>query len=352
MALGSLVNSMINYNTEAYKKSSKSSLSTNIGYWTSGMYKDDELVREKLNLYHKKYRDNYQNFNRYYDIYPELELGDLRPYVFFTRPDCNLCTMKGKQLMLNEYASLDPTWKYYFKYRNIILQSLTSYLHPDHDFVPFLQGAVKSCQIPDINIKSYQMTQLYTGYQYQYAGNSIESTTGGTFDVTFKEDHLLRILQFFDMWIKYMNDVQLNKLKPKKEYIYDNQADYMASTYIFLCDPTAQNIVYFAKYTGIFPLNANHSNISPALRGTVDNEITVTFAYSHFEAFNPLIIKDFNSNSRKHGKGVPHYDEKLGRGEMITGAPWIRNLNGYLYELMWNKKYYVEDDKEIRYNDK
>ena len=333
---------------------SKSSNDHKLGYWTYAQYgqKKDDRVREVLNLYHKKYRDNYQNFNRFYDIYPELELGSVCPYVFFTRPDCNIIKMKGNnQPILNEYTRLDPTWKYYFKYRNIILQSLTRYLHPHHDFVSFLQGAVKSCQLPDITIKSYQMTQLYTGYQYQYAGNSIESTTGGTFDVTFKEDHLYRVLQFFDMWIKYMNDVQLNKIKPYKEYIYDNCADYMASAYIIICDPTGQSIIYFAKYTGIFPLNANHSNVSPNLRNQLDNEVNVTFAYSHFEALNPLIIKEFNKNSRGR-KIVPSYYPKYGYSEMIVGAPWIRNIKGYLYELMWNPKYTTIDDKEVTYNDK
>ena len=218
---------------------------------TSDSYKNDQLMREKMHLYHKKYQDNYQNFNRYYLRYPETDLGTTRSYVFLTRPDCYLVTGTGKKMKLNEYATIDDKWQYYWRFHHIILQSLTNTLHPDHDFVSFLQGKVKSCQLPDIAIKQYQMTQLYTGYQFPYPGNTIESTTGGTFDMTFVEDHQFRVVKFFDMWLKYMNDVQLNILKPKKEYIYSNEADYASSAYIIVTTADGKTILYWAKYTGI-----------------------------------------------------------------------------------------------------
>lgn len=313
-----------------------------------GLTKEDKILRQKLAFSSSEYQDYYQNFNRYYTIFPDIELGDVKSWVFITRPDLFIYdnNMKESKLagspgtftegMTSIYY--DPYMRYMRHMHAIILKSLTSQLTETHDFIPFLVDRTESLQLQDLSIKNYEVTQMFTGHKLEYAGNGLESKTGGTLEISFREDYYCRVTKFFNTWLHYIDGVTRDIFRPRREYVYLNKLDYTCSIYQIVTNPTGNDIIYFAKYTGCFPLNANHSNFSHQLRGTPDNKVSVTFAYSHFDALNLEIITDFNYNSRYHGEILPHSDKYLHGGEFISGAPYIRIKNGgYGYVLAWNK---------------
>ena len=321
----------------------------------------------------RSYQNYFQNFNRYYNIYNDLEMNGLHSYVFITRPDLyifvddtketsslvgtgeSVKNLHGKSTIL-----YSPKFIYMNQFHNIILRQLTAGFTPIHHFIPFLFDRTMSLQLTDTNIKEYSTKQLYTGYSFKYAGHGLESHSGsGEFSIQFREDSALRVTKMFSIWEEYIDGVTRGLFRPKDFYIYYDQLDYVCSVYEIVTGPDGESIVYWAKYTGCFPTNVNHSNFSHGVGvGTgMDNKIDINFAFSHFDALDPTILTDFNMNvpqTRKmarsaevidigvaadgsHSRWVlPHYDPEILTGRPIAGPPFIAlTSGGYAYKLVW-----------------
>lgn len=301
----------------------------------------------------------YQNFNRSYNVFPNEEMETFYHYIFFVRPNCNLVSgLPGESDMVAD--NIDSYTREMFLYHNIVYRSLTTSLSTYHNFIPWLVGRTESIQIPDRTIKNYTISQPYTNYLMPYAGTSTESETGGTFDVVFREDRQLRVHRLIDLWIYYMDKVAKGIFKPSRSGSIKQKPikfDYMSSVYHFVCRPDGETVVWFDKYTGVFPLSSPNSDLSWNLHGgNIDNKVTIPFAYFHHEANNPDILIDFNTNISiyDYGRSVPwSYTRTNSKGNFYgtknvpqtyggqVGVPFIlMTNNGYTIKLKWQKPMY------------
>ena len=284
-------------------------------------------------------------FNRYYKIFPDDELGNIFSYVFMVKPDLNM-----------DYAiNADP----YFgglvnTHVNVVLNlthpSEATYLAqeagkcggvPDHHFVPFLTNRVESYNVPDVNLKTFDMEQPFTNFPTVYGANSNESRTGSQFDITFKENKQLDITRFFDAWIRYIDAINLGNLHPKSKYLNAKVSmgssiiDYGTSIYLIDTLADGGEIVYFHKTTGAFPTSAPHSTWSFTSGGKVDSSITVQFSGGLPEPLNPMVLADFNYNAGCFN-GTGNIIRTLDYNNPIVGAPFITfNPTKNKYYLRW-----------------
>lgn len=354
--------------------------------------KVDKLLQFHMNQsYGTKIDNTSLYFDRLYSVLPSRELVNTCQYAFFIRPDLNIYAAndKGGHKLYNISAkakntgyraascpSQDNFIRYMQYHHPNTLRSLTSQLEGEHDFIPFLVGRTESLQLPDFSIQDYSMTQPYTGYSLPYASHSKKSTTGGTFEASFREDKQYRVHKLFQTWLYYIDAVTTNKFEPKYKHIRHNKMDYATSAFIITCAEDAETIIYWAKYTGAFPTINPNSNISFNLRGNVDNKVSVSFDYFLVEALDPYILVDFNKNahvtnadSRPYvpvyntvtldtigikdyrSKEKKAYDKKkpgadttfrkstpiiLGTGNGLVGAPYICKVDKN-YKLRWKK---------------
>lgn len=317
-------------NTKDIKKGTKytkSSKMTNSGkstkkqsYTVKTPYNDtakgkkvDKLMHFHLNMnYGSGIENTSRYFDRLYSVYPERELTSVCQYVFIVRPDLNFYADNDKDgTTLRSYSAYDikqgyvpatcPADDQFIRYMQTtnpnLMRALTSKLGGKHDFIPFLVGRTESLQLPDYTLKDYKVSQPYTGYSLPYASHALESTTGGQFEITFREDAYMRVHHLFSIWTYYIDAVTRNKLGPKFQYIRENKMDYATSVYCITCAADATRIIHWAKYTGAFPTSVPNSDMSFNLRGQVNNQVTIPFDYFLAEAMNPLILLDFNKNA-------------------------------------------------------
>lgn len=272
------------------------------------------------------------NFNRFYAIFPDMEMpADLKSYVFFTRPEMNLTGSGGGGSLSNQPSirissenKYDNRLQYLAAMNPEILYMLTEDYSNDHDFIPYLQSRAESLQLPDYQIRTSEFTVPFFSYKFTYPTVTNESITGGSFDVTFREDADLRITKLFQFWIYYMDAVIKNKMKPTDQHILNNEYDFMTSIYEIITDPTTQKVLFWAKYTGCFPTSVPLSNLSHNLGSTMENKVSVQFSYMMVEAMEPRVITDFNNNSKQSSYYEPTYDQDFGMvGESLVGAPRI-----------------------------
>lgn len=295
------------------------------------------------------------SFDKYQSVYLNNELSErLITYVFFVRPICNLLNPSGGP---NEQCILNPTTKYVYNLTPECIDYISRYSrYSEHEFIPYFTSRVESIQSSDVTLATATMEQPYTGYKLPYAINTFDSLTGGTFDVTFREDKELRITNTHRAWVEYINSVSygfmcaenrsraaidnnepFSVINGMSNIIGGNIIDYMGSVYTIVCQPDGSEIVWFDKYTGIFPTNIPDSSFSFNRGGNQDNKISITYAYFHHGAMNPeILLYDFNKNA-KYGesavKGDPtennwhfaqNYNKEIvGAGNGYAGTPHI-----------------------------
>jgi len=358
------------------------------GATTNG--KIDEDIMLLMNDGIDFFQDPWQNFDRFYSVYLNNDEVETRQYIFFVRPGCYIVdengTVNGKttfSLSKRSRTYYDGYMRYMMANHEVILRSLTEefgrtiadasqttemgtqrygnpmtddngYALGNHMFIPWLVGRTESLSIPDYILKNFSLVQPYTKYAMPYSTSAIEGQSNGTFECTFREDMGLRVHKFFYTWLYYMDGVMRNRFRPKDRYILYNAFDYMSSVYHIVCDVTGQNILWWSKFTGVFPTQVPNSDLSWNKGGRTDNKVTIPFVYFHHEALNPHILTDFNYNSLGYnymqsyvepsgGKIKltnsidPIYNRDMGTiGTNLVGRPFITsNANGFRPKLNW-----------------
>ncbi len=283
-------------------------------------------------------QEAWYNFDRWYSNIPDKEGSSGRHYIFICRPDLHLFESAGGSkytLSTKSHVNSDPFFQYMATCYPAVLASLAaefstpnssaastgtsksaaagsgfgnSFLEDGskdangntltiHSLIPYLTGRVESLQLPDYTIKQYNLTQPYTRYSIPYASSAIESQTGGSFDLTFRDDRDFSIRKLFYAWIYYMDGVMHNKFIPKDKYIRYNAFDYATSIYDIQVDDTGENIVWWSKYTGAFPTSVPISDLSFNKGSAPDSKVSIPFAYYHYRPLDPNILIDLNYNS-------------------------------------------------------
>ena len=276
-------------------------------------------------------------FDRFYSVDLEQENPSGRHYVFFLRPDLYLiepgsATGDEVQLAKESNVNLDPYFIYLAEMHPEIIASLTGDFGsmggslsnvksgaatgsgygnaattdgttlngtelPIHTFIPYLTSRVESLQLPDFTLKTNTLVQPYTKYSIPYTQSGIESTTGGQVDVTFRDDRNLSLHKLFYAWTYYQDKVMRDIFKPKKKYLQYNSIDYATSIYDFIVDETGENVIYWAKYTGVIPTQVPLSDLGFNKGGNIDPKFSVQFNYFYCEHMDMDILRDFQYNS-------------------------------------------------------
>lgn len=277
------------------------------------------------------------NFNRFYQVYPDGELpGNLKSYVFITRPAMNIYS--GRSSTLVEENCTDPMISIYAQMNPEVLHMLTSDYSSDHDFIPFLQGRTQSLQEVDYQIKTSDFTVPFFSYKYTYPTVTNESRTGGSFDITFREDEQMRVMKLFQFWVYYMDAINKDKLKVDAAHKKRNAYDYMCSVYHIICDPTSEWILFWSKYTGCYPISVPVSNLSFSLGDQIDNKVSITFNYMRAETMDPAVLNDFMANVHTKAENfIDLHDDQFDMvGPSLSSCPVIcKGADGKKLVLKW-----------------
>lgn len=343
----------------------------------------------------REHLQSWADFDRFYSIDVCRESPSGKHYIFMCRPDLYLIENPGQNLMLSTTSRVayDAYFTYLADFYPQIIGSLTgdfagikslqktsqaaaaasgygNSISTDgtririggamrtltiHAFIPYITSRIESLQLPDYTIKQNAIVQPYTKYSIPYSTSAIESSTGGSFDITFREDYDLSLHKLFYAWIYYMNGVMRNLFRPKDQYLKYNAIDYATSIYDFLVDDTGENVLYWAKYTGAIPTSVPMSDLSFNRGGKPDTNITIPFSYYYCEHMSREILLDFNYNSLGYiamntycgnnklnpvsiDQTLPLYNSDTFMGRNFAGRPVIlyKKVNGVpTIKLRW-----------------
>ena len=298
-----------------------------VGAWKTRQYKAKYYNRFKLPMINDAFLKGYG-------------------YVFFTRPDCNVLSKNGKTI--SDEVKNVPNYRYAWLHDPHILKQLSLESDIYGDFMPYLSNESKSFTLKDEYITYDSYGKSMTGHKIVYGKNNIESKTAGEFSIDYSDSRNLDVYRLHKLWTDYISDVYQGKLNPKMKYIRARELDYACSVYFILVAEDGETIIFWSKYTGVFPVNIPSSAYNWVNGQVLTNpSVNITYQYSFKEDFNPLSLIEFNRNAGTgEYKYVPVADPEsryYGTGYTWTGTPYIETINistktPYTYKLRFRKR--------------
>lgn len=217
------------------------------------------------------------------------------PIIFMTTPDMNI--FEGGNV-ISTLKTAEPVFTEGEVFDLELLKNLEySSGGSDSPWIKFLTNRFKGLSLKDLTAKQSEDYETYYGWKQILPGPNTDSfSADASLSVNFSESKDLEIIKFHYYWMKYIECIRFGLHTPKKSNVRRRTIDYTSSLYYFILDMDMSKILYFTKYTGIYPVNVPLSSLSPGdISSKAPLDVSITYAYQHKEEMNPSIIFDFNS---------------------------------------------------------
>lgn len=268
----------------------------------------------------------YNNFNPYrLRENTEPFMGGL-PIVFLTTPsmniyengDCCETLLDSNQL----FSYLNSTDSYILKQLQYSGGGSTS------PFIKLCTNRFKGITLKDFGMKTIEDYENYYGWKQILPASTIDNFTAeSSLTVNFAETKNLDITKIFYAWMTYIEVTSYGLHEPTQTTRDNRILDFTSSLYFFLLDFDMRTVLYFTKYTGIYPTNVPLSSLvlsDITSRNAI--ETTITFAYQYKEELNPQIIYDFNAVSNSTANIFNYTKKESSDGSSDTATASLSSL--------------------------
>lgn len=289
------------------------------------------ILRKSLNIDTDTADALYKKYSKKYNRFKVPTMNDMLTkgfaHVFFTRPSCNIL----KQTSAGSYSLSDtvknsPIFKLANKTNKSTLYQLSIDGPYNHDFGLYLSNKATSFEGKDIALDSDTYGRSLRGHSIAYGKHNTKSKAASEFSVSYIDDRNLHILNLHNYWVEYISGCYTGRFMPNPERILAKELDYACSVYYIVTAENGEDIIYWAKYYGVFPVNVPGSNMGWQKGQVITNpEVSITYQYSFYEPMNPEILYEFNLNTSPgdYKYAATYQPDILGTGTTWVGAPFI-----------------------------
>jgi hypothetical protein len=283
-----------------------------------------------------------------------------KSFIFMTRPDLNLyqetvdpndpTKYTVDQYKMNKDLLVLPTFKYIARMKNAcrsIMPSLEYYdtYSIDSPWLSIIHNQATGYLPTDRTMDTVEVGETFHGNKILYAEPTFKHKIAGSVRIPFIERRDLSLYYTIKMWVEYIHMVTIGRCKPKQRHINDQELDYAASLYYITTDETMENIVYWEKLTGVFPMSVPDSffewNLnSPSLK----KEYEIEFAYSFRTVQDEMHLAEINNLYEKSTKSRPN--GALSRYEDYNYS-YDRAYNDILTKIAASYGYTDTDEKKL-----
>ena len=300
----------------------------------------------------------YFMYNRWKVPDTNLLMHKTMTYVFFTRPDLNLLlydSASNRSSILPRLKNNSEVALIYQRYPELF-KLLTYYKRcGDLDnFNMLLSNQLTAFDISDEKIETVDAGKSWSDYAMPYGG-SYTGRTSGEFNCTFKETSDLSVITLLKLWLTYIDNVSRGLFFPSynlypssvnfdknpapagsngnarvnNSHVFTKTLDYAASAYLFICDQTGEEILFWSKYYGVYPTSTGSAALSwsgDQSTGNSQPSLSIPFRYAWKKDMNPVSLLEFNQNAdiKVNASGTtvayePSYDPHAATG----GRPFV-----------------------------
>lgn len=272
-------------------------------------------------------------------------------HVFFTRPDLYLMESESQpSAQLRRHSEMSMIYR---RHPDLVRLLCNGKKMQDGDnFNMLLSQQCVSFPIQNEGLSKLEVGKSWNDHKVVY-GDGYTGRFAGEFSCTFNETADYSVSNLIKLWITYIDNVSRGAMSPYYGHrsidssgtpspygldipdafchVHDKTLDYAASVYVLKVDPTGDDLLYWSKYYGVFPITTGSSALSwEAGQDQSTPRLDITFAYSWKEDLTPISLIEFNYNSYVEGDNtwVPSYDPNLpGSARPLVGAPYIEFID-------------------------
>jgi hypothetical protein len=297
----------------------------------------------------------YYMYNRY--KVPDINMAHNKSFthVFFTRPDCNLLQRSISGYTLSQQAWSNNEALLLWKRNPELFKLLVNKNHcgDSHNFNLLLSNQITSIEIQDETLSTNEAGKTWNQYEMSY-GEVYTGRFAGEISCSFNETNDYSIINLMKLWITYIDAVSRGAWSPsynlngnrgistdyEGSHVYTKTLDYASSIDVFKVGPDGEDVLYWSKYYGIFPINTGANALSWDIGNNPGDtpKLNIRFKYSFKRDMSPIALLEFNSNSDRNNTGyIPAYDHEYASTvrpyvgspfiELIMKEPGLRNYN-------------------------
>lgn len=305
---------------------------------------DDDRGPKNINSLVKQ--SLFLSYNRTHIPMADVEFRKGFRHTFFNRPECYVMYSDNGNAKLCRQAAKDEDFSsLFYRMPHVVTMLAPSYitgvhgvgLQPDgmHAFSDnwnyLLSNRVLGLSPTDETLSQKEtMTKTPEGYTIT-PGLHLESRTGSTIQISFRETKDLEVSEFIKAWMlyihkrargyfeppyngyQYINDwFETNRkatsINPKLNgnhinrlqlHPYDRALEYCASIFDFVTNESDNKVIYWCKYFGVYPVAITNplSNENNGPLGAEGLKVDVTFRYQYKLPCTNRTLIEFNYNS-------------------------------------------------------
>jgi len=270
----------------------------------------------------------YYMYNRFKSPDTNLAHNKSFTHVFFTRPDLNLLNYESTaNEQVRSFGETNILWQ-----RNPELFKLLtegSRCKDNNNFNLLLSNQITSFDIQDEMLSTQEAGKSWAGYEMIY-GDQYNGRTAGEFSCGFTETQDYSIINLIKLWITYIDNVAKGAWKPSYNlkgdgraksvysmeefnlsHVFSKTLDYASSCYVFKCGPDGEEVLYWSKYYGVFPINTGAQALSWELAQNIGDapKLNIRFKYSFKRDLSPVSLIEFNDNAGNPSTFVPKHGQ-------------------------------------------
>lgn len=221
----------------------------------------------------------------------------------------------------------------------------------NNNFNFLLSNNVESFDILDETIATSEVGKSWGGHSIQY-GSNFSGEGPGEFSCRFSETDELSIINLMKLWITYIHNVSRGIWHPSYNlrydgvinrdrvdysseslsYVYSKTLDYAASVYVFKCAPNGEDVLYWTKYYGVFPINTGSNSLSWDKSNSIGDfqDLNIRFKYCFKKDLSPISLIEFNDIANvdvdfvdKDGTEYTTYETSFNRNYGHSSRPFV-----------------------------
>lgn len=206
-------------------------------------------------------------------------------------------------------------------------------------FIPLLTNRAASYVMSDTVLGTMDYAETWNRYKIVLGTSAKDSRISGNLTVNYQEDDFMTIMKLHHLWITYIEkcfigDVVSGGVLLSSDYMSNETRtiDYMSSMYEFTVSPDGETLMYWCKYTGLFPVKCPWSEFTSEDGGAdVKKFVPVEYQFTYKEEMTLDVLSDFNllqsssSNSinKPTGNNFSGSNVVISASSVTAGRPFV-----------------------------
>lgn len=171
-------------------------------------------------------------------------------------------------------------------------------------FVPLCNGLMGISGFPDFRMETDRNEGDFHNGNETWVKGSDMNNASTELSLEFRDVQGSIIMSTFYYWCLYMALQAKGQVVAYPDDIYEQRLNYTVSIYRFITDMTRENILWWAKATGCFPISVPIGGLFNMDQGSTFVEsatkFSIPFACNKIEVNDPGILYDFNALVRRY----------------------------------------------------